>query len=90
MLLRNLAFNRRALPDVLSVDEAMVDARYLRKMHRRGYRVFAWTVDDPARMRELIELGVDGIITDRPDRLLELRGDAGPPPPAPRAPGSPD
>lgn len=90
VLLRNLAFNRRALPDVLSVDESMVDARYLRKMHRRGYRVFAWTVDDPARMRELIDLGVDGLITDRPDLLLEVRGDVDPPPLARRAPGSPD
>lgn len=90
VLLRNLAFNRRALPDVLSVHESMVDARYLRKMHRRGYRVFAWTVDDPARMRELIELGVDGIITDRPDLLLEVAAGVGPPPRVRRAPGSPD
>ena len=72
LLLRKLAFNRRARPDVLSVHHPMVDADYLDRMHRRGYRVFAWTVNEPTRMRELLELGVDGIITDRPDVLLAL------------------
>ncbi|HVL36142.1 MAG TPA: glycerophosphodiester phosphodiesterase [Burkholderiales bacterium] len=38
----------------------------------RGLRVHVWTVNDEARMRALIALGVDGIITDRPDRLLAL------------------
>ena len=31
-----------------------------------------WTVNEPARMLELIEMGVDGIITDYPDRLREI------------------
>lgn len=38
----------------------------------RGMRVIPWTVNDPSAMERLIELGVDGIITDRPDLLLEL------------------
>ena len=74
VLLRNLAFNRRALPDLLSVEHTLVTARYLEKMHRRGYKVFAWTVNDEAEMRRLIDLGVDGIITDRPDLLLQVAG----------------
>ena len=37
--------------------------------HTRGLRVNTWTVDEPAEMRRLIALGVDGIITDRPDLL---------------------
>ena len=36
-------------------------------MHARGLQVFCWTVDDPDRMRELVEWGVDGIITNVPD-----------------------
>jgi glycerophosphoryl diester phosphodiesterase len=33
-----------------------------------------WTVNDPATMQTLKAMGVDGIITDRPDRLLRLDG----------------
>lgn len=54
-----------------------------------GLRVVPWTVNDPARMHVLIELGVDGIITDYPDRLrdvLEERGMTLPPPVAPPSP----
>jgi glycerophosphoryl diester phosphodiesterase len=42
--------------------------------HRRGLEVHAWTINDEADMRRLIDLGVDGIITDRPDLLLEVLG----------------
>ncbi len=53
---------------------ARVDARYAAWARRRGYRVNVWTVDDPNEMRRLIDLGVDGIITNVPDilhRVLE-------------------
>lgn len=33
---------------------------------------FYWTINDPDEMRELIKLGADGIITDRPDLLKEI------------------
>jgi len=42
--------------------------------HRRGLEVHAWTINDAGDMRRLLGLGVDGIITDYPDRLLELLG----------------
>ena len=38
----------------------------------RGIRVVPWTVNDESAMERLIELGVDGIITDRPDLLVAL------------------
>jgi len=38
----------------------------------RGYRVNTWTVDEPAEMKRLVALGVDGIITNRPDVLREI------------------
>jgi glycerophosphoryl diester phosphodiesterase len=44
---------------------------------RRNLRVHVWTVNDEDRMRELARIGVAGIMTDRPDRLLELLGRAG-------------
>lgn len=50
-------------------DHTMVDARYVAWARRRGYRVNVWTVDDLDEMRRLINLGVDGIITNVPDVL---------------------
>lgn len=43
----------------------------LPRVRRAGQQVNVWTVDDPARMRALIALGADGIITNRPDLLRE-------------------
>ena len=48
-----------------------------------GLKVVAWTVNDPHDMRSLVELGIDGIITDYPDRLRKVLEDLGKPlPPA--------
>ena len=44
----------------------------LEEAHRRGLSVNVWTVDDADRMRELLALGVDGIVTNRPDHLAEI------------------
>jgi glycerophosphoryl diester phosphodiesterase len=42
--------------------------------HQAGFKVFTWTVDADARMRALIECGVDGIMTNYPERLRTVRG----------------
>jgi len=44
----------------------------IRQARHLGLKVMVWTVNEPARMRELIEMGVDGIITDYPDRLRDV------------------
>jgi glycerophosphoryl diester phosphodiesterase len=44
----------------------------VRDAHRNGIKVIPWTVDDPATMNKLIDDGVDGVITDYPDRLREV------------------
>jgi glycerophosphoryl diester phosphodiesterase len=49
-----------------------VDARYVAAAHRLGLPVHAWTVNDPAEMTRLLDLGVDGIMTDRADVLRGL------------------
>lgn len=40
--------------------------------HERHLEVHAWTINDEAGMRRMLDLGVDGIITDYPDRLIAL------------------
>lgn len=46
----------------------------LAEAHRSSLKVVAWTVNDPARMKELIAQGIDGIITDYPNELVKLIG----------------
>ena len=42
--------------------------------HQRGLKLYTWTVDADARMRALIAGGVDGIMTNYPERLREVVG----------------
>jgi glycerophosphoryl diester phosphodiesterase len=50
----------------------LVDRRFVSTAHRYGLQVHVWTVDDAATMNRLLELGVDGIMTDRPTALKEI------------------
>ena len=43
------------------------------RLHRRGWKVFVWTVNDVRTMRRLMAWGVDGVISNFPDRVLDLR-----------------
>lgn len=49
----------------------LVTSEIVQELHRQGRRVFVWTVDDEEEMRRLVSLGVDGIGTNFPDRLLK-------------------
>lgn len=49
----------------------------VRSAHRAGMKVVPWTIDDPATMRSLIDKGVDGIISDYPDRVRTVAREAG-------------
>jgi glycerophosphoryl diester phosphodiesterase len=42
------------------------------ELHKAGFKVVPWTTNDPAKMRALIALRVDGIISDYPDRLQQV------------------
>jgi glycerophosphoryl diester phosphodiesterase len=50
----------------------LVTRSVVRRAHAAGVHVHVWTVDEPAEMEELIDLGVDGLITDRTDLLKDV------------------
>ncbi len=56
----------------LAVRGSLVTPRLLKEARQRDLQVVCWTVNHPAHMRLVVEAGVDGIISDYPDRLLEL------------------
>ncbi|MFD4657259.1 glycerophosphodiester phosphodiesterase [Kitasatospora sp. NPDC058444] len=55
----------------------VVDRAFVRTAHRLGLQVHVWTVDDPTRIRSLLDLGVDGIMSDRIDVLRDVLGERG-------------
>ncbi|NKQ25843.1 glycerophosphodiester phosphodiesterase [Streptomyces galbus] len=55
----------------------VVDARFVRAAHARGLQVHVWTVNEPERMHRLLDLGVDGIMTDHIDTLRKVMEERG-------------
>ena len=50
----------------------VVSPRFVELAHKAGIAVQVWTVDEPEDIRRLLEWGVDGIISDRPDVAAEV------------------
>ena len=74
--------------DALQVPEEwsgllVLTPRFVKEAHARNIPIHVWTVDDPDDMRRLLEWGVDGIQSDRPDLLAEVLVDVADRPPPP-------
>jgi len=54
--------------DAIAPRHNLITRAVMKKARNRGLPVFAWTVDDPARILELLDMGVDAIITNEPNR----------------------
>jgi len=67
--------------------QQIASEEFVRAAHRRNLAVHVWTVDEVAEMERLLDWGVDGIMTDRPDRLARLLHERGG---RPLPPGPPD
>jgi glycerophosphoryl diester phosphodiesterase len=50
----------------------IVDRKFIDAAHRADLQVHVWTIDDPIEMKRLLDLGVDGIMTDRPAILKQI------------------
>src|SRR5205823_13139 len=58
--------------DAVTWEHPLITAERVDRLHERGLFVYAWTVDDLAAMRRVIEAGVDGVITNRLELFAEL------------------
>ena len=61
------------VPEVYSPYHALLSRKDIELCHQEGMKVIPWTVNDRDRMEKLVNWGVDGIITDYPDRAKGLR-----------------
>lgn len=75
------------MPERTGSGRQVLSPRWIAEAHARNVAVHVWTVDETEDMARLLDWGVDGIITDRPDRLARLLHERGgrPLPPGPPA-----
>ncbi|MBO0950187.1 glycerophosphodiester phosphodiesterase [Fibrella sp. HMF5405] len=59
-------------PAIYSPSYQLISRERVEKLHRQGIQVVPWTVNNPADMRQMLDIGVDGLITDYPDRAKKL------------------
>ena len=81
LLLNNLNLARLYRPPAFAfqVPEAVgrlrvITPRFIHRAHAHGLQVHVWTINETAEMQRLVEWGVDGIMTDYPDRLAAVLG----------------
>lgn len=64
-------------PHALHPNHEMINQAFMRRARRKGFRVHAWTVNEPSDVASMIELGVNGIITDDPESVHRILAETG-------------
>ncbi|MEZ0543074.1 glycerophosphodiester phosphodiesterase family protein [Fibrella arboris] len=59
-------------PAIYSPNYQLIGRDSVEKLHQQGIKVVPWTVNNPADMQRMLDIGVDGLITDYPDRAKKL------------------
>jgi glycerophosphoryl diester phosphodiesterase len=72
LFLRKLWFRHVIRAEAVHPDYTLVTGEYVRWAREQGYRIHTWTVDDPVAMHQLMQNGVDIIISNRPDLLGQV------------------
>ncbi|MEM7367288.1 MAG: glycerophosphodiester phosphodiesterase [Bacteroidota bacterium] len=62
------------VPEVYSPYFEFVDEQMVSSCQQKGMKLIPWTVNSPSDIQQILQLGVDGIISDYPDRVLEIVG----------------
>lgn len=73
-LLDTLPVLRTAGADTLWMETHLIDPPLVELVHQAGGQVIAWTANDDEEIRRLLQLGIDGICGNYPDRILRARG----------------
>jgi glycerophosphoryl diester phosphodiesterase len=60
--------------DFLAVHSRMASPGFVKQVHDAGKRLYVWTVNDAVGMMQMFDLGVDALITDKPDLAIRLMG----------------
>ena len=66
-----------SLPGGRKLPVSVVDPKFVEVAHRVGVAVHVWTINDADEMRQLLDIGADGIVTDRGDVLTRVLADRG-------------
>ncbi len=59
--------------DIIVWDHRKIDGTQIEQIHKLGKKAWAYTIDDPARAKQLIAAGLDGVITNKPAEMVKLR-----------------
>lgn len=72
------SYARTVKADALHVDRGFIDAAFVGAARDEGFMVNTFTVNDELEIQRVLEMGVDGIITNYPDRVARIIGSASP------------